>query len=87
MDNDCIMVTVDVGIDPIHAFEELADGGGEVFGKGDPDSTWEGGFIVDVALNPAHEVLNVLWSGHLGGLGEATSRVLPKILKPRSAVD
>ena len=37
--------------------------------------------IVDVRLDPGHEMLNILWCCHLGWLFEVLA-VLPKILKP-----
>ena len=37
--------------------------------------------VVDVALDPCHEMLYVFWSGHLGWPFEVLV-ILPKVLKP-----
>ena len=50
LDNDRIMMTVDVGVDAVETFEDLADEGGESFGEGDAwkwvfsvGRSWRGG--------------------------------------------
>jgi hypothetical protein len=82
MHNDGIVMTVDMRVDAIQALEDIADGGGEVFGEGHADAAGEGGFVIDVGLNPGHEVLDVFGGGHLRGLGVAGGGVLPEVLEP-----
>ena len=41
---------------------------------------WEDGLVVNVALNPSHQVLNVGWSWHLRWTLEVL-RILPQILE------
>lgn len=47
------------------------------------DSAREHGFVVNVALHPAHEVLNVFWRRHLGG-PFVVFRVLPEVFKSKN---
>lgn len=54
VDDDRVVVAVDVCVHPVQALEDLADGCGKVFGKGDADTGWEDGFVVNVELDPAH---------------------------------
>lgn len=63
--NDGVVVAVDVGVDAVHALEDLADGLGERFGKGYADARGKDGLVVDVALDPAHQLLYVGWGRHL----------------------
>jgi hypothetical protein len=46
--NDRVVVTVDVGVDSVKAFEELAQGGRKMFRKWDTDAGRECCFVVDV---------------------------------------
>lgn len=41
---------------------------------------WEDGLVVNVALNPSHQVLNVGWSWHLRWTLEVL-RILPQVLE------
>ena len=41
---------------------------------------WEDGFVVNVALNPSHQVLDVGWSWHLRWTLEVL-RILPQVLE------
>ena len=87
VDNDRVVVTIDMGIDAIHAFEDLEEErlerlrerytcrlsvaqsyhvslrGGSVYEP--TNSAWKHLFIVDIALHPRHQMLNVLWRRHL----------------------
>ena len=49
------------------------------------DSAGEHLFIIDVALHPAHQVLNIFRGGHLGG-PLVILRVLPEVFEPISGV-
>lgn len=55
------------------------------FGEGEgvkhTDSAREHLLVVDVGLTPCHEVLDVLWRGHLGWSLEVLG-VLPEVLEP-----
>lgn len=64
--DDGVVMAVDVGVDAVHALEDLADERGERLGERDSDATRHDGFVVDAALDPGHELLNVGWCGHLG---------------------
>jgi hypothetical protein len=70
--NDRVVVAVDVGVDSVEAFEELAQGGREVFRKGC--------LVVNVRLYPGHQVLDIFGRRHLGwalvGFG-----VLPEVFE------
>ena len=81
MHHDRVMMTVDVRIDTVETLEQLSYGAGKVFGKGNADAGGKGGFVVDVGLDPGHEVLDVLGCGHLGGFGKAGRGVLPEVFK------
>jgi hypothetical protein len=78
--NDRVVVAVDVGVDSVEAFEELAQGGREVFRKGDTDARRKGCLVVNVRLYPGHQVLDIFGRRHLGwalvGFG-----VLPEVFE------
>lgn len=74
-------MAVDMGVDTIQPFEELAESGGESFGKGDTDARGKVGFVVDEGLSPGHQVFNVFWGGHLGWALEGLG-VLPEVFEP-----
>lgn len=78
--DDGVMVAVDVGVDAVHALEDLADEGREGLGEGHADAAGHDGLVVDVALDPAHELLDVGRGGHLGR-ALVVLVVLPEILK------
>jgi hypothetical protein len=65
--NDRVVVAIDVGVDSVESFEELAEGRREVFRKGDTDAGREGCFVINIRLYPGHQVLDVFGRGHLGG--------------------
>ena len=44
------------------------------------NSAWEHSFIVDVALNPGHQMFNVSWSWHLRGTFVVFG-ILPEVLE------
>lgn len=64
--DDGVVVAVDVGVDAVHALEDLAHGLGEGLGEGHADARGQHALVVDVALDPAHELLDVGRGGHLG---------------------
>ena len=81
MHNHLVMMAIDVGVDAVETFEELADCRREMFRERHADAGWEGGFVIDVGLDPGHEVLDVFWGGHFGGFGVAGGGVLPEVFK------
>jgi hypothetical protein len=83
LSDDGVVVAVDMGVDTVHALEDLANQRGERLGKGHANTTRHDGLVVDTALNPGHELFNVGWCSHLGGPFEILV-VLPEILKPGS---
>jgi hypothetical protein len=68
LDNNRIVVAVNVGVYTVETLEDVSEERWESFGKGDTDPTREHLLIIDIALDPGHEMLNVLGCGHLGGL-------------------
>lgn len=64
--DDGVVVAVDVGVDAVHALEDLAHGLGEGLGEGHADARGQHALVVDVALHPAHQLLDVGRGGHLG---------------------
>lgn len=94
--NHRIVMTVYVCIDPVHSLEYLTDHAWEGFGKRDAcsslvraphsnairtDTTWEHSFVVNVALDPAHQMLDVRWSRHLRR-SFVIFGILPQVLEP-----
>jgi len=67
VDNYWVVVAIDVRVDSVESLEELANEGREGLREGDTNSAWKYLLVVDIALNPCHEMFNVLWSWHLGG--------------------
>jgi hypothetical protein len=63
---DWVVVAVDMGVDSVEAFEELAQGCGKMFRKGDADAGREGCFVVNVRLYPGHQVLDIFGGRHFG---------------------
>lgn len=61
-----VVVAVDVSIDTVHSLEDLTNHAWERLGEVDTYSARENHFIVDRALNPAHEMLDVCRGRHLG---------------------
>lgn len=78
--DDGVVVAVDVGVDAVHALEDLADEGGEGLGEGHADAAGHDGLVVDAALHPGHELLDVGRRGHLGG-ALVVLVVLPQVLE------
>lgn len=76
-----VVVAVDVCVDAVQALEQLPDRRGEVFGERDADARRECRFVVDVRLHPRHQMLDVPWRRHLGGLRVARRRVLPEVFE------
>lgn len=101
LNNDRIVVTVDMGINPVKPFEQLPGERGERLGKRhtcivsvgastDPrqrnpsertDFARKHLLVVDVALDPSHEMFNVFRRRHLCRLLKFVG-VLPEILEP-----
>ena len=81
------MAVVDVRIDPKQALENDFDDGHEVLGEGDAylksstDLAGEEGVVVDLALDPGHQIVDVLAGADLQGLLDALA-VGPQILVP-----
>jgi len=67
-------------IDTIEALEDLKDKRAELAGEGDPNARGEHVLVVDVGLDPAHEVFNVFRRRHLGGFFVLVI-VLPKVFE------
>ena len=78
---DGIVMAVDVRIDAIETFEDLADSGRESLWKRNTDAGWEHGFIVNIRLDPGHKVFDVFWSGHFGR-AFVVFGVLPEVFEP-----
>jgi hypothetical protein len=83
MHNDLVMVAVDMRVDAVQTLKELAHCGREMFWERDADARGEGRFVVDVGLDPRHQVFDVFGGGHLGGFGVAGGRVLPEVFESK----
>lgn len=95
--DDRVVMAVNVGIDTIHPLEYLPDHARkrlwewnalELVSKSQVRqrftrtyATREDGLIIDIALNPAHQVFDVGWCWHLGW-SLVILGILPEILKP-----
>lgn len=79
--NDGVVVAVYMGVDAIHALEYLPDHAGKRLGKRNTCNSQkelisrpnthanparEHGLIVNVALDPSHQMLDVCWCRHFG---------------------
>ena len=78
--DDWIVMAVDVRVHSVKALEELPEGGREMFRKGNADAGRESRFVVNVGLDPGHQVLDVFGRRHLGGALVGLG-VLPKVLE------
>lgn len=78
--NDGVVVAIDVSVNTIHSLEDLTNHAWEGFRKWNPNSAWENCLIVNVTLNPCHQVFDVRRSGHFGGPLVGFG-ILPEILK------
>lgn len=79
--DDGVVVAVDVGVDAVHSLEDLADERGKCFGEGHADARRHDRLVIDVALHPRHELLDVRRGRHLGrALIRLT--VLPEVFEP-----
>lgn len=74
-------MAVDMGVDTIHSLEDLAYQGWEGLWEGDAYAAGHDSLIVNTALNPSHELLDVSGCSHLGRTLKVLV-VLPEILEP-----
>ena len=79
-DDDGIMVAVDVRIHAVQTLEHIPDKGRERLGEGYTNTTRKHLLVVDIRLDPRHEVFDVLRRCHLGGL-LVVFAVLPEVLE------
>lgn len=75
-----VVVAVDVRVHAVHALEDLLHQRRKVLGERHADAAGHDGLVVDRALHPRHELLNVRGRGHLGGFLVVVI-VLPKVLE------
>ena len=80
LDDDRVVVAVDMCVNTIQAFEDVTEKSREGLREWDADSAREHLLIVDVALNPRHQVLDILWCGHLCRLLVVLA-ILPEVFK------
>jgi hypothetical protein len=59
LDNNRVMVTINVRIHPVQALEHVPDKSRKSLGERNADATRKHILIIDVGLDPGHEVLNV----------------------------
>ena len=64
--NNGIMVTIDVSVDAVHPLENLSNHAGEGFWERDDNSAGKHSFVVNVTLNPSHQVLDISRRWHFG---------------------
>lgn len=79
--DDWVVMAVNVGVDAIHALEDLANQRGKCLRERNADPAGHDGLVIDASLDPGHELLDIGWCGHLGGSFEVLT-VLPEILEP-----
>lgn len=80
--DDAVEVAViDVGVDSEEALEDRLDHGLERLGEGDVGVGREDVFVVQLGLDPGHEVLYILGRGALDGFLDLLT-VHPKVLVP-----
>lgn len=79
--DDGVVVAVDVGVDAVEALEDLADEGREGLGEGHADAARQHRLVVDVALHPAHQLLDVGRRRHLRR-PLVRLAVLPEVFEP-----
>lgn len=99
--NHRVVVAVDVGVDSIHALEDLADKAGECLGEGDAwcrlvscvcciskrltNLAWHKRFVVNGGLHPSHELFYVGRGCHLCRLLVVVV-ILPQVLEPAGVI-
>jgi hypothetical protein len=68
LNNNRVVVAVDVCVDAVETFKDISEEGGKRLREGNTNPAREHLLVVDVALDPGHEVLDIFRCGHLGGL-------------------
>lgn len=76
-----VVVAVDVGVDAVEALEDLAHQRRERLGERHPDAARQHRLVVDVALHPPHQLLDVRRRRHLRR-PLVRLAVLPEVLEP-----
>jgi hypothetical protein len=84
--NNGIMVTIDVGVDAVHPLENLSNHAGEGFWEWHANSAGKHSFVVNVALNPSHQVFNISRRWHFGR-PFVVLRILPEILESAEVLE
>jgi hypothetical protein len=84
--NNGIMVTIDVGVDAVHPLENLSNHAGEGFWEWHANSAGKHSFVVNVALNPSHQVLDISRRWHFGR-PFVVLRILPEILESAEVLE
>jgi hypothetical protein len=68
LNNNRVVVAVDVCVDAVETLKDISKEGGKRLREGNTNPAREHLLVVDVALDPGHEVLDIFRCGHLGGL-------------------
>jgi hypothetical protein len=84
--NDGIMVAIYVGVDTVHPLKYLSDHAGEGFWEWHADSAGEHSFVVNIALDPSHQVFDISWRWHFGW-PFVILRILPEILESAQVLE
>ena len=95
--DDRVVMAIDVRVNTVHSLEDLTNHGRKCLWEWNTcteisccfysefpqltDTAWKHRLVINVALNPGHQVLDVGRGWHLGWTLEVL-RILPKILKP-----
>jgi len=80
LNNDRIVVAVDVGVDAVETLEDVSEKRGKGLGERNTNPAREHLLVVDVTLDPGHQVLDIFGCGHLGGLLVVLG-VLPQVFE------
>jgi len=80
LSNNRVMVAVDMSIDTVHSFEDLSNHAWEGFRELNTYSAGKYSLIVNVALDPAHQMFDISWCGHLRRAFVVLG-ILPKVLE------
>ena len=74
------MVAVDMGVDPVQAFENCPDRALEVRREGNAGMSGKHRWVGQMVRGPSEEVGNVCWRGKASGFGKVR-RVVPQIFE------
>jgi hypothetical protein len=78
--HDRVVVAIDMSVNSEQALENLLDHSWKRLREWNADFAWEHRLVVNVALDPGHQMLDILWGRHLGRSLELVC-ILPKVFE------